>query len=111
MELSCGSATLSAAFERAGHDAKAVDHTKNRHKPLVRPVLLDLTVEKDQNTALTMVAAAHIVTMAPPCGTCSRARDRRISQDLQKQGCPDPLPLRSEAQPWGFPELLEDWTP
>ena len=44
---------------------------------------------------------------APPCGPCSRARNRRIPFHLRSQGAPDPKPLRSERWPQGLQELLE----
>ena len=45
------------------------------------------------------------VHAAPPCGTCSRAREKRIPFRLRKRGIPDPLPLRSLKHPNGLPNL------
>ena len=45
------------------------------------------------------------VHAAPPCGTSSRARNRRIPLQLRLQGIPDPQPLRSDLHPLGLPGL------
>lgn len=36
---------------------------------------------------------------APPCGTCSRAREGRVPARLKRQWVPDPKPLRSTLHP------------
>ena len=43
--------------------------------------------------------------MAPPCGTSTRARNKRIAQYLIDQGAPNPQPLRSDDYPLGLPDL------
>ena len=43
--------------------------------------------------------------MAPPCGTATRARNKRIAQHLVEAGAPDPRPLRSDEFPQGLPGL------
>ena len=40
-----------------------------------------------------------------PCGTASTARDRPISQELQRQGVPSPAPLRSAEYLLGIPGI------
>lgn len=42
---------------------------------------------------------------APPCGTASKAREKKISSRLKKKGVPEPRPLRSTAFPEGLPSL------
>ena len=42
---------------------------------------------------------------APPCGTASRAREKKLSRALRLEGWPEPQPLRSEAHPRGLPDL------
>lgn len=42
---------------------------------------------------------------APPCGTASKAREKKISSRLKKKGVPEPRPLRSTACPEGLPSL------
>ena len=48
------------------------------------------------------------VHMGPPCGTASRAREKKIPQWLKEQGAPEPQPLRSVRFPRGLPGLKEN---
>ena len=45
------------------------------------------------------------VHMGPPCGTASRAREKRVPKWLRDRGAPDPQPLRSNHWPRGLPAL------
>ena len=42
---------------------------------------------------------------APPCGTASRAREKKISAKLKRKGIKEPQPLRSLDFPEGLPNL------
>jgi hypothetical protein len=47
----------------------------------------------------------ELVALAPPCGTSSRAREKEIPEQLQKNGVPRPRQLRNAAYPFGMPDL------
>lgn len=42
---------------------------------------------------------------APPCGICSRARERKLSWKAKADGVKEPKPLRSGVYPEGLPTL------
>lgn len=85
LELFAGSCKLSKCLKEHGFRACRVDHKrcKNRVGPCV---VMDLT-------------------RAPPCGTASRARERRLPKRLRRLGVPEPKPLRSPEFPMGLPGL------
>lgn len=104
LELCAGSAGISYQLKsRFGLKAIAVDWTRNKGNPQVMLTQLDLS--KPHNVAIVSTirksAKCGLVAMAPPCGTASRARDRRI----HTPGVPDPQPLRDSQHPRGFPWL------
>lgn len=69
--------------------------------------MLNLTSAKGQQFVVKTLQSGQVacVPMAPPCGTSSRARERKISHRLRSIGVPEPKPLRSPQHPWGFPWL------
>ena len=73
MEFFSGSAGLSFEVRRAGFNVLAVDHDRNRHRPKVAQVSLDLTSDDSQGIALQMLRRIRplAVHLGLPCGTCS----------------------------------------
>ena len=104
IELCAGSGRLTATLRRFGLDAWAVDHKKGKiQSETAATLLLDLADDADTAALLRLIEHPLLifVAMSPPCGTCSRARDRAVP------GVPGggPPPLRSEQYPEGFPDL------
>ena len=102
LELCAGSAKLSAAVRSTGISVVPIDRKHNRHAPRCRLVQLDLAQPHAWNQILFLldnytVVACHI---APPCGTCSRARGIPMAD-----GSPGPQPLRSDSEPMGIKGL------
>ena len=69
--------------------------------------VLDLTRPSDQKILQDIITSKppQYVHFGLPCGTCSRARDRPVSQALQSQGAPNPAQLRSAEFPLGLPSI------
>ena len=107
LEVCCGHAGLTAALHERGFDARGIDWKGNKHRVRVPIVIADITTEAGQIMVRGMVERGHVrfVRMAPPCGTCSRARDKRVPAHLAALGAPDPPPLRDEQRPEGLPNL------
>ena len=103
VEIFAGSAKLSSAASNRGFKAVSVDHPGNRHRPQHEILLMDLTDSSAQSQLLQTLeeqvpGACH---MAPPCGTCSRAREK----PLPELGQSAPQPLRDEHNLFGFANL------
>ena len=96
VECCAGSAILSFYLQEQGLQAIPVDHKRNEHSQRIRCLALDLTDEENQKLLLSIICDPRCVYlhMAPPCGTCSRARERPIPLKLQIRGAPRPRPLR-----------------
>ena len=97
IELCCGTARLSRAFHDQGMRAVGIDHKYNKHVTEALVLSMDLSCAEGQQLAWAWIKhpSVKVITMAPPCGTASRARER-----------PDgPPPLRSDAHPQGLPNL------
>ena len=108
IELCAGCAKLSATLKSKGFKTIAVDHSKNRHRQQHPCVLVDLADESciEQIQCLLDEPGQPIYLHAsPPCGTASRARERKIPLRLKRQGAPEPKPLRSSRHPHGLPDL------
>ena len=106
IELCCGSAILSSVVAKHGFEFMAIDFEGNKHHPYVHVVQLDLR-KADTWEFLRFVVQDRFVFhvhAAPPCGTASRARDRRLSKHTH-----GPPPLRSAEFPLGFPWLSGVW--
>ena len=107
VELCCGSAGLTASLTTAGFTGIAVDHESNRHQPAVQVTKLDLSKTASWEVLDHMLQVQPIIYVhaAPPCGTASRARERKVPQALRDRGAPNPKPLRSDTFPMGLPSL------
>ena len=105
LEVFSGSSRLTKACMQLGLRGIAVD--KDRKRSEGTTVLeLDLTLEEDckrlQDLREAEGDACLHAHFAPACGTCSRARERKL------EGIPldqQPRPLRSETHPAGLPSL------
>ncbi len=107
VESFCGSAGLTRELQRVGFEALGIDWEKCEHVPRGRVLRLDLSTTHGQQImqrALLHPRLAY-VHFSPPCGTCSRARERKIKASLLAAGVFEPKPLRSEAFPEGLPDL------
>jgi hypothetical protein len=99
LEIFCGCARLTLSLTKEGFDATGVDFIGNKDKPEGKTVLLDASTSWGQRKIKDKALSSSFVPMAPPCGTASKSRDKRV-----KFG-PDPKPLRSDQWPDGFPWL------
>ena len=77
-----------------------VDHQQNRFHPLAKICNMSLTLDSSWKYLFWLVSTFAVVFChaAPPCGTCSRARELPGG----------PPPLRNEVYPWGFDDLSPD---
>ena len=107
MEICAGSANLSAAMQKVGFVAVAIDHKLNKHKPRIKCVDADLSSPKGQKLIEDMrrTKAFFLTSMSPPCGTASAARSIPIPWKDRTLGAPQPKPLRSKQFPLGLPKL------
>lgn len=105
IEVCCGSAGLSASLRKAGIQIFAVDHQANRHCTKVRPLVLDLTENGDQEVfkQLCNDTKPDYIHMGLPCGTCSRAREKPLPRHLSHMK--PPRPLRSQDHLMGLNDL------
>ena len=100
IELCAGSAMLSRCFSEYGFEVLAIDHAANRFHPHAKVCNLSLTEAHTWDYLRWVCCQFRVVYIhaAPPCGTCSRARE-------QPEG---PPPLRNDEWVWGFPDLNEN---
>ena len=111
LEIFAGTGNLTAAVRKANLRGVAIDRSHNRSKGAI--TILDLTLADDLKFLCDFirenVSSLVLIHFAPPCGTCSAARKRKlppeVRQALQSAGMPEPVPLRSAAFPMGLPEL------
>ena len=83
----------------------SIDHESGAS--VVPIVQLDLTSPGGEAILWDMLESQQLlgVHLGLPCGTASRARERPVAPHLQKQGVPNPPPLRSADHPLGLPNL------
>ena len=100
LELCAGSAMLSRCFHEQGFTVMPVDHQQNRFHPLAKICNMSLTLDSSWKYLFWLVSTFTVLFChaAPPCGTCSRARELPGG----------PPPLRNEVYPWGFDDLSPD---
>jgi hypothetical protein len=104
LEVCAGSCRLTASFRRFGLDAWGIDHKGGKlatESPAV--LFIDLTLDSDAAALRKLLGHPMLVFVhfSPPCGTCSRARDRALPGS-ENGG---PPPVRSVDFPLGFPDL------
>ncbi|CAE7368778.1 unnamed protein product, partial [Symbiodinium sp. CCMP2456] len=101
-ELFAGTGRVTACLRRLGlHSAHGIDHVVVPEASST-PLIADLTTLEGQQLAMFWISNPLLsaVFAAPPCGTCSRARD--IPLPAPHSG---PAPLRSASYPDGLPSL------
>ena len=101
IELCAGSARLSKVARDNGFRTMAVDHSNARTCGF--PICnFDLSNDNDLEELSQFIEAAAdsilMIWIAPSCGTCSRAREKRLPQ-AERLGLKVPVPLRSNSQP------------
>ena len=110
VEIFSGSGRLSLTAKEFGCRVDPVDHRGNRHNQHVRATSLDLSQPCAMEELIALLrrhreqvheegGGLH-VHFAPPCGTCSRAREVPLPR-----GQRGPVPLRSARHPAGLPTL------
>ena len=106
IEIFSGSGRLTAAIRKMGMRAVAIDRSSERTSGPV--MTLDLTKADDLEFLKNFIISERMnivyIHMAPPCGTCSAARNKR-HRDLEAAGYDLPRPLRSKSHPMGLPTL------
>ena len=107
LEIFCGCGELAAQMKQVGFRSLGVDCSANKDRPRCSYIVLDLTTASGQATFWKLVDEYEVVWVhfAPPCGTASRARERRLFSADGQSAELDPLPLRSDAYPDGLPTL------
>eukprot|EP00435_Cladocopium_sp_Y103_P054377 s1612_g17.t1 len=107
VEICAGSAVLSAEAQKKGFQIFPIDHAHNRFRASAAILVIDLA-HPDSRQLLPMLFETVRPTwchMGLPCGTCSHARERPVSQDLCAAGAPNPRPLRGPDHLFGLPHL------
>ena len=102
IECCAGSAKLSSALKDLGFVVFPIDHSKNRHKPRCKILVIDLLNPFHLELFWELIDNPNTVFVhwAPPCGTSSRARERPIAGMSNP-----PAPLRSATHLFGIPDL------
>lgn len=111
LKILAGSSNLTVEVRKAHLKGVAVDKTIGRAKGPI--TVLDLTLEKDVEFLAEFIRQEaeniRVIHCAPPCGTCSAARKRRLSpaflDKLANEGITPPQVLRSDAFSMGLPNL------
>ena len=102
-ELFSGSGRVTACLRKLGlHAAHGIDHVV-APEAASSPLIADLTTEEGQQLALFWITNPLLsaVFAAPPCGTCSRAREIPLAHSTDL----GPRPLRDTLHPDGLPSL------
>ena len=102
-ELFSGSGRVTACLRKLGlHAAHGIDHVVVP-EAASSPLIADLTTEEGQQLALFWITNPLLsaVFAAPPCGTCSRAREIPLAHSTDLE----PRPLRDALHPDGLPSL------
>ena len=107
LELCCGSANWTAALRILGIEAVRVDFSRNPQKPKAPTIKADISTAAGQRLVdeADERMATSVLHAAPPCGTASKAREKRIPLRMRNKGAPEPRPLRSSEHPYGLPDL------
>ena len=105
IEICAGSARVTSCLQHLGLSASfGVDH--KIHRNAGRVLVADLTTEDGQALCRLWLKSPNLagVFVAPPCGTCSRARGIPVKLP-NGQTVQGPQPLRSDSQPNGLGKL------
>ena len=109
IEICAGTAMLSRCFKEAGFDSIAIDHSKNRLQPLAHICNVDLTKTPGWEFLHRLISHYNVsfVHAAPPCGTCSRAREIKLSGKCPLRTEED----RRESRRWRVMIVIESLLP
>jgi len=104
IELFAGTARLTKCLRKQGFQAMAFDRTSKRSEG--QHILeADLSNREEVEALLSFLRLKAdfiaFVHMAPPCGTASRARGKRL-KFLRGHNIKEPMPLRDDRFPDGF---------
>ena len=82
IELCARSAGYSAKLFKMGLGTLPIDSSTNRHRQQFPCIILDLTMESSHALLEKLLAGKRIFSVgaAPPCGTASRAREKRTKK-------------------------------
>ena len=96
VEIFCGKAKLSKFLRRKGFQVFSVDHRAPKGVPVL---LIDINSPSQKQVLEELLRRDAIIYVhfAPPCGTCSAARNIRLSKHQH-----GPPPLRSMRRPMGL---------
>ena len=80
LELCAGSAGYSAKLFKHGLSTLPIDAPHNKHKQKLPCVTLDLCLPSSQELLMKLLADKRIFSLgaAPPCGTATRAREKKM---------------------------------
>ncbi len=106
IEIFSGSGRLTQTIRKLGLRAVAVDRSSSRTSGPV--TTLDLTKPEDLDFLKNFITSEKenliYIHLAPPCGTCSAARNKQ-HKDLERAGFTLPQPSRSKSHPMGLPHI------
>ena len=104
LEIFAGTARLSKSLKLKGFQAMAFDKTSKRSEGQVI-LEADLSNKEEVKALLEFIRLKAdqiaFIHLAPPCGTSSRARGKRL-KFLQSLNIKEPRPLRDDSFPDGF---------
>lgn len=108
IELCAGSARLAAALKKKGFATLAVEHSKIRPRQVHPTISIDLANDESVSQLLKLFDTLEtlvFVHVAPPFGTASSTRGKKLKRAASKQGAQSCRPLRSKQCPEGLPGL------
>ena len=94
LKLCAGHARLTASLVDHGFEGLGTDWRHNKHDAVVPILEADLSKAEGQELTWRIMQQGRVkyIHMGPPCGTASRAREKRIPKWLRQRGAPDPQP-------------------
>jgi hypothetical protein len=101
IEICAGTALLSKCFKDCGYEHLAIDHKSNRFHSYVTVCNVELSTDHGWAFLYHIIEHYNVIFIhaAPPCGTCSRAREIPLGPGG------GPKQLRSAEYPSGLPHL------
>ena len=82
LELCAGHAGYTAALYDHGFEAIGIDWQHNQHDSVIPVMTVDLSTKAGQDLIMRIIDGGRVkyVHMGPPCGTASKAKERRVVQ-------------------------------
>ena len=111
LEVFAGTSSLTIEVLKTNLRGVAIDRSADRAKGPI--TILDLPNNEDLQFLMDFIRQESrnlcLIHFAPPCGTCSAARKRKLPPEVQAElkqaGITPPQPLRSEQFPMGLPGI------